>query len=158
MNKCNECWKKNHDILLRFWHRLWPFILFLKFKATCFPIFHIIYSNYLILCAIRPLVHAEIMTKEKAGEKEISNWRDSHKGSSSVKERGTLHNNWTWENFGVILLLWPLYADAPASEHRGQRSENLIRMVLAALVLVTLVMLLLEAWTFKKVEQDWTRR
>ncbi|XP_076783519.1 leukocyte immunoglobulin-like receptor subfamily A member 6 [Arvicanthis niloticus] len=47
--------------------------------------------------------------------------------------------------------------EAPASHHQDHTVENLIRMVLAALVLVTLVILLLEAWNFKKVEQDATR-
>ncbi|XP_028630876.1 leukocyte immunoglobulin-like receptor subfamily B member 4 isoform X2 [Grammomys surdaster] len=47
--------------------------------------------------------------------------------------------------------------EAPASHHRDHTVENLIRMVLAALVLVTLMMLLLEAWNFKKLEQDATR-
>ncbi|XP_052015444.1 leukocyte immunoglobulin-like receptor subfamily B member 4A [Apodemus sylvaticus] len=48
--------------------------------------------------------------------------------------------------------------ETPSSHHQGHTVENLIRMLLAALVLVTLVMVLLEAWTFKKVEQDSTRR
>ncbi|XP_052019888.1 leukocyte immunoglobulin-like receptor subfamily B member 4A [Apodemus sylvaticus] len=47
--------------------------------------------------------------------------------------------------------------EAPASHHQGNTVENLIMMALAALVLVALVMLLLEAWTFKNVERDAVR-
>ncbi|GAB1303398.1 Leukocyte immunoglobulin-like receptor subfamily B member 4B [Apodemus speciosus] len=52
----------------------------------------------------------------------------------------------------------PTEDEALASHHQHRTVEYIIRMVLAGLVLVTLVMLLLEAWTFNKVEQDATRR
>ncbi|XP_037055469.1 leukocyte immunoglobulin-like receptor subfamily A member 5, partial [Peromyscus leucopus] len=45
-----------------------------------------------------------------------------------------------------------------ASQHKSHTVENLIRMIMAALVLVTLVILLLVAWHSKKMEQDTTRR
>ncbi|XP_076425358.1 leukocyte immunoglobulin-like receptor subfamily B member 4A [Peromyscus maniculatus bairdii] len=45
-----------------------------------------------------------------------------------------------------------------ASQHESHTVENLIRMIMAALVLVTLVILLLVAWHSKKMEQDTTRR
>ncbi|XP_076425115.1 leukocyte immunoglobulin-like receptor subfamily B member 4A [Peromyscus maniculatus bairdii] len=45
-----------------------------------------------------------------------------------------------------------------ASQHERHTVENLIRMIMAALVLVTLVILLLVAWHRKKMEQDTTRR
>ncbi|XP_052568517.1 leukocyte immunoglobulin-like receptor subfamily B member 4A isoform X2 [Peromyscus californicus insignis] len=48
--------------------------------------------------------------------------------------------------------------EPPASLHEGHTVENLIRMIMAALVLVTLVILLLEAWHRKKMGIDATRR
>ncbi|XP_076425191.1 leukocyte immunoglobulin-like receptor subfamily B member 4A isoform X2 [Peromyscus maniculatus bairdii] len=45
-----------------------------------------------------------------------------------------------------------------ASQHESHTVENLIRMIMAALVLVTLLFLLLVAWHRKKMEQDTTRR
>ncbi|XP_028719090.2 leukocyte immunoglobulin-like receptor subfamily B member 4 [Peromyscus leucopus] len=48
--------------------------------------------------------------------------------------------------------------EPPASQHKSHTVENLIRIIMAALVLVTLVILLLVAWHSKKMEQDTTRR
>ncbi|XP_028630882.1 leukocyte immunoglobulin-like receptor subfamily B member 4 isoform X2 [Grammomys surdaster] len=47
--------------------------------------------------------------------------------------------------------------EAPALQHQGHTVEDLTQMVMAALVLVTLVIVLLEAWYSKRVEQDGTR-
>ncbi|XP_051062981.1 leukocyte immunoglobulin-like receptor subfamily B member 4A isoform X2 [Phodopus roborovskii] len=51
-----------------------------------------------------------------------------------------------------------LVSESPASQHKANTVENFIRMAMAALVLVTLVILLLEAWHSKKVEKRVTRR
>lgn len=61
-------------------------------------------------------------------------------------------------NCGVTWLLWPLYAEPPASQHKAPTVENIIRMVVAALVLVTLLILLLEAWHSNRAEKHVNRR
>nr|XP_034348504.1 leukocyte immunoglobulin-like receptor subfamily B member 4 [Arvicanthis niloticus] len=48
--------------------------------------------------------------------------------------------------------------EAPALQHQTHTVEDLTRMAMAALVLVILVIVLLEAWFSKRVEQDATRK
>ncbi|XP_057616345.1 leukocyte immunoglobulin-like receptor subfamily B member 4A [Chionomys nivalis] len=50
--------------------------------------------------------------------------------------------------------LTPTENEPPASQNQHHIVENLIRMFVATLVLVTLVILLLEAWYSKKMEKD----
>ncbi|XP_038196588.1 leukocyte immunoglobulin-like receptor subfamily B member 4 isoform X1 [Arvicola amphibius] len=52
----------------------------------------------------------------------------------------------------------PTENEPSASQHEGHTIANLIQMVVAALALVTLVILLLEAWHSKRVEKHVTRR
>ncbi|XP_036032539.1 leukocyte immunoglobulin-like receptor subfamily B member 4 [Onychomys torridus] len=51
-----------------------------------------------------------------------------------------------------------LFTEPPASLHEGHTVENLIRMIMAALVLVTLVILWLAAWHRKEMGIDAIRR
>lgn len=51
-----------------------------------------------------------------------------------------------------------LVSETPTLQHQSHTVEDLTRMAMAALVLVILVIVLLEAWFSKRVEQDATRK
>ena len=82
-------------------------------KQLVFPYFHIIYSNSLILCEFWQWEHAESMTKDEAGEKEISKLGDRNKRSKSVKERRVLYTTIQHEKIFVWLYFSDLFIQKP---------------------------------------------
>ncbi|XP_049988524.1 immunoglobulin superfamily member 1-like [Alexandromys fortis] len=81
----------------------------------------------------------------------------------------TANHNGTFRCYGCFMnntQMWstssnPLdiqVSESSALQHEGHTIANLIQMVVAALALVTLVVLLLEAWHSKRVEKHVTRR